>query len=71
MRVSAKGFELTVEDIPNVENLTSLDINLKEGTINLYYKGWEPIAYEGPRYDGELDDPEHPRPRPVKDNPQA
>jgi hypothetical protein len=89
------GFEITVEDIPNVEKLTSMDVNLQDGTVNFYYEGWKPVSYPMPvgdemvvqRYDGELDDPDHPRlppgaldgpegayqtrPRAVKDSPQA
>ena len=77
---------LEIEDIPNEEKLTSLDINFQDFAVNLYYEGWKPVAYpmveiEGgeiggdaavTRYDGELDPPgmKFP-PRTVKDNPQA
>jgi hypothetical protein len=69
MKVETQFSTVTVTDIPNVHNLTSVEVNLQEGFVNLYYKGWVPPTYgttmslESPdaaRYDGELDDPDHP-----------
>jgi hypothetical protein len=92
MKVETQFSAVTVTDIPNAHNLTSIEVNLQEGFVNLYYKGWVPPTYgttmslepaaspDAARYDGELDDPDHPptqaidlppMPRPVKDNPQA
>ncbi len=84
-----------IDDIPREDKLVSLDINFQDMAVNLYYEGWKPVAYPlmdvesadaaTQTYDGELDDPDHPRiplgaevlrrdpsrPRAVKDNPQA
>jgi hypothetical protein len=65
---------VTITDIPNIDRLRNVDVSLKDRTINLYYDTKEEIQIP-PRYDGELDDPDHPvtplQPRAVKDAPQA
>jgi hypothetical protein len=70
-----------VEDLPNPEKLISLDINFQDLAVNMYYEGWKPVAYplmevDGvdaatTRYDGELDDPDHPRPRYIGEEPHT
>lgn len=85
MHVETHMQSVTITEIPNAENLTSLVVNLQDMTVEMIYKGYEhrPVTYEtAARYDGELDDPRMPtrpaigeepaiRPRPVRDNPQA
>lgn len=60
MKVETHMQSVTVTDIPNVENLTSVAVNLQDMTVELLYKGYvnpyQPqVAVQ--RYDGELDPP--------------
>jgi len=43
IKTSRGDLSISIEDIPNVEKLTSMDINLMEGTVNFYFEGWKPI----------------------------
>jgi hypothetical protein len=64
-----------VSDIPNAENVTSISVNMQDQVVEVTYKGYvspyvpqtgiqwldaSPDAMVAKRYDGELDEPDHP-----------
>lgn len=59
MKVETHMQSVTIEEIPNAENLVSVTVNLQDMNVELLYKGYTyPYRAEvTPRYDGELDPP--------------
>ena len=48
MRIETQNQVVTIEDPPNVENLTQIVVNLQESTVELTYRGHPPLQYVAP-----------------------